>query len=246
MKPKLIATFSYRLDGNVVYEKQRWEPGFDGRSKTFRFRRPLPDRLRADLGVPPGVAAWVMGITAGVYVRRGDDYVYYPQTGQDAKDGIAIDQENPILYRLPELRAASPLQPVFVTEGEKDVEILRALRFTATCGPYGSSTWLHQWSSELAGRRVVVVPDNNPVGYDHADRVVGSLIRAGVASVRVIHWGEGRYDPGPGGGAGNWLARIEADREARTGRDAMIELALRAKEYCGVGTPRISPGATAE
>src|SRR4051812_17761237 len=38
-----------------------------------------------------------------------------------------------VLYRLPELQAAPPEKPVYIVEGEKDVDRLHSLGLLATC-----------------------------------------------------------------------------------------------------------------
>ena len=64
---------------------------------------------------------------------------------------------------------------VLVVEGEKSVGRLIALGFVATCPPSGSSAWLEVyaevlWRAEVV--EVVVIPDNDRAGRDHARRVV--------------------------------------------------------------------------
>ena len=49
-------------------------------------------------------------------------------------------------YRLPELLAADP-RPVYVPEGEKDVDRLRGLGVTATCNPQGAGKWRKEYNS---------------------------------------------------------------------------------------------------
>ena len=45
------------------------------------------------------------------------------------------------LYRLPELPAADPIEPVFLVEGEKDVDRLRSLGLIATTTAQGAKGW---------------------------------------------------------------------------------------------------------
>ena len=75
-----------------------------------------------------------------------------------------------VLYRLPELLAADPAEPVFIVEGEKDADRLRALGFVATTNPQGAGKWGKADRAALAGRHVVVLPDNDQAGRDHAAR----------------------------------------------------------------------------
>jgi hypothetical protein len=94
-----------------------------------------------------------------------------------------------VLYRLPELLAADVAQVVFIVEGEKDVENLRDHRLVATTNPGGTGAgklWLQpQFVEPLAGRHIVVLPDNDGPGLQHAQRVAAGV--AGVAaSVKVL------------------------------------------------------------
>lgn len=80
-----------------------------------------------------------------------------------------------VLYRLPELLAADPAQPVFVVEGEKDVEALRKLGLVATCNAMGAGKWRKEYAADLKGRHVLVIADNDDVGRKHAADVLASL-----------------------------------------------------------------------
>jgi putative DNA primase/helicase len=74
-----------------------------------------------------------------------------------------LDGVQPILYRLPELLAADPNEPVYVPEGEKHVDRLIELGLLATTFPMGAlKSHLVQNVSALKGRPVVVLPDNDP------------------------------------------------------------------------------------
>ena len=237
MKAKLVATYIYRdREGEYLYEKQRFEPGFDGRDKSLRFRRPLPARFRKQCKVPDGVESWVYGIMGDEYGRSCRDgcWDWYPvRTHKEAQESIVMDGCEPVLYRWPEMATADVAAPVLVVEGEKDVEILRALGFVAVCGPNGASSWLDAWSLELEGRRVCVIPDHNRVGYQHADAATGSLLRAGVGSLRVVMWddADGNFHPGEGGGVGNWLAIASVGKTRTHVRNMVAELCKRAWEY---------------
>lgn len=87
-----------------------------------------------------------------------------------------------VLYRLPELLEAPLDRTVYVVEGEKDVEALRAIGRVATCnvGGAGPGKWLPSYSESLRGRKVLVVPDNDGPGQKHAEAVRAALV--GVAA----------------------------------------------------------------
>jgi archaellum biogenesis ATPase FlaH len=86
-----------------------------------------------------------------------------------------MEDVNPVLYRLPELMAADPSKPVFFVEGEKDVERLIAVGLVATTNPMGAGKWRPEYAACLKGRSVVVIPDNDKAGRDHAAAVAVSL-----------------------------------------------------------------------
>ena len=68
-------------------------------------------------------------------------------------------------YRLPEL-LASPAS-VWIVEGEKDVETLRAIGQVATCNPGGAGKWLPAFSEYLKGKHVYFAADNDELGQKH-------------------------------------------------------------------------------
>jgi len=62
-------------------------------------------------------------------------------------------------YRLPQWNA-KPV--VYLVEGEKDVDALWRLGLPATCNPMGGGKWRDQYNPHLKGKRVVILPDNDP------------------------------------------------------------------------------------
>lgn len=106
-----------------------------------------------------------------------------------------------VLYRLPELLAADPSATIFVAEGEKDVDALIKLGLVATCNVGGAGSWKDEYSDVLTGRNVVVLPDNDQKGRDHADHVVRSL-QGKAATIKVV----ALPDLPPKGDVSDWLA----------------------------------------
>jgi putative DNA primase/helicase len=105
-----------------------------------------------------------------------------------------------VLYRLPQLLAASAEETVFLVEGEKDADALAGLGVTATTNPGGAGKWRSAYHAPLRDRHVCVLPDNDPIGRDHAASVAHALV--GVAArVRVLEL------PGlpPKGDVSDWL-----------------------------------------
>jgi putative DNA primase/helicase len=104
-----------------------------------------------------------------------------------ARDGWAWNLRGVrrVLYRLPELLAADPALPVFIPEGEKDVDNLRSKGLVATCNPGGAGKWWREFSEYLRDRSVVILPDNDQAGHDHAADVARKL--AGIVrSIRIV------------------------------------------------------------
>jgi hypothetical protein len=87
-----------------------------------------------------------------------------------------------VLYRLPEVLRA---QEIWCPEGERDVESLVALGYTATCNPGGAGKWQDSYSEALRGRDVIILPDNDKAGEDHARKVCRSL-HGKAKSIKVI------------------------------------------------------------
>lgn len=90
-----------------------------------------------------------------------------------------------VLYRLPELLAADPWVPVFFPEGEKDVDRLIEHGLVATTNPHGAGAWDDAWAAPLAGRPVVIIPDNDDPGRRHAATVADSLLPL-ARSVKIL------------------------------------------------------------
>jgi len=96
-----------------------------------------------------------------------------------------IDGVSRVLYRLPELWAADPGALVWIPEGEGKVEALRQLGLVATCNVGGAKKWSADYNQALAGRNVVLLPDNDTPGQEHARLVAKALLPLS-ASVRIL------------------------------------------------------------
>lgn len=102
-----------------------------------------------------------------------------------------------IPYRLPDLKdAIAHERMIFIVEGEKDVENLRAIGLPATCNVAGAGKWSADYAPHFKGANVVVIADVDPQskdqktgelrfhdngdpvlpGQDHARQVCNSLI----------------------------------------------------------------------
>lgn len=87
-------------------------------------------------------------------------------------DGVRL-----VLYRLKELLASDQDDYVFIVEGEKDVENAKKKGLIATCNPTGAGSWTDDYSTFLANRICIIIPDNDAPGEKHANEVYDSLLR---------------------------------------------------------------------
>ena len=120
------------------------------------------------------------------------------------------------LFRLPELIARKS-ERVFVVEGEKPVCELATLALLVTSSAHGAKSAHKTDWQPLAGREVVILPDNDAEGRVYAQTVAGILTRLSPpAEVRIVEL------PGlpPKGDCVEWL---EA-RDAQTPEDIVAEL----------------------
>jgi hypothetical protein len=84
------------------------------------------------------------------------------------------------LYCLPDLASATR---VYVCEGEKAADAVRAIGLTATTSAHGAQSAAKTDWGPLAGKEVVILPDNDPPGRKYADAVAGLLAKLTPAPV---------------------------------------------------------------
>ena len=121
----------------------------------------------------------------------------------------------PVLYHLSEVLKA---KEVLVTEGEKDVDNLRAIGFTATTCPMGVKKWRPEYSECLKVKHVVLIPDNDNEGKEHM-ALVGVSLNGTSASLKLLEL--------PGlpskGDVSDWIAGFADKTEAAEKLAVMIE-----------------------
>ena len=121
-------------------------------------------------------------------VVKFDNPKSFKQRQPDGKGGHQwnLNGVTRVPYQLPELINADPSVVVYITEGEKDVDRLRSLRLVATCNPGGAGKWLKPYSENfLRNRHVVVLPDNDEAGLNHAEKVA-KFTNGIAASLKVV------------------------------------------------------------
>jgi len=95
--------------------------------------------------------------------------------GSDNWDWGLGDVER-ILYNLPAvLETAQNNELVFLVEGEKDADNLIDMGLTATCNAMGAGNWKGSYTKSLTGANVVIIPDHDGPGIEHANKVSVTL-----------------------------------------------------------------------
>lgn len=147
-----------------------------------------------------------------------------------------------VLYRLPELiRAIAAGEPVFIVEGEKDVDRLAALGLIATCNIEGAAKpeqrpkWKTEYTAQLTGAaRVVLLPDNDDPGRAHMRHVAQQLH----GKVGAACWLELPSLPEKGD-VSDWLDAGGTVEELRSLAETAAPLPDRASEPCEKAPPAI-------
>ena len=113
-------------------------------------------------------------------------------------------------YKLPDLQQATAAgRVVYITEGEKAADALGSLGVVATTSHAGAGNWSPELNQYFAGANVVVVPDNDQVGWNYTHRVVEALLPS-AKSIRVLDLKltEPKED------AYEWVTKYEGDRQS--------------------------------
>ena len=108
------------------------------------------------------------------------------RTGKRTWRSMGIPRPHP-LFGLDDL-AARPDAHVLVVEGEKTADAARALfpEMVAITSPFGAKSASKADWSPLAGRDVVIWPDNDEAGHTYATAVAGLVHAAGATSVKIV------------------------------------------------------------
>lgn len=123
------------------------------------------------------------------------------QRRPDGNGGWRFRGGPPLPYRLREIIEAIGLgHTIFVVEGEGKVDALADWNVPATCCAGGAKKWKPEHSEYLRGADVVILPDNDDPGRDHAN-VVGASLQGIASQVRVLEL----PGLGPKGDIVNWI-----------------------------------------
>jgi DNA polymerase bacteriophage-type len=127
-----------------------------------------------------------------------------------------------IPFRLPELLAAPPKRPVWITEGEKDCNNVVALGLVATTSPEGAGKWTNDLNKWFTGKQWVnILEDNDDAGRKHAAQVASALHSIGVRDIKIVSFPELAH---PQKDVSDWL-------EAGHGREHLLERAKAAPKW---------------
>ncbi len=104
----------------------------------------------------------------------------------DGKIVNGVDGIEKVPYRLPELlEDIAQERAVFFVEGEKCVDAARKLGVPATTNPMGAGKWWPELTAHFRDADIVIIPDNDPVGKKHAQKV-GEEIHKVARRVRIL------------------------------------------------------------
>jgi putative DNA primase/helicase len=115
----------------------------------------------------------------------------YPQYHWDGAKWRKGKPRGPkVPYMLPQLIAAAPATPIYVVEGEKDVDNLAKIGFVTTCNSEGADNgngkkWTPDLNQHFKDRHVYIIPDNDALGRKHAEHVARNLDPV-AKSVRIV------------------------------------------------------------
>lgn len=107
----------------------------------------------------------------------------FRQRGPDGTWSVKGVRQVP--YRLPELLERLEGATVFIVEGEKDADRLAAMGLCATTNAGGAGKWPEVLNEHFIGADVVIIPDADAPGREHAAKVARNL-RDVAASVRIV------------------------------------------------------------
>lgn len=139
-------------------------------------------------------------------------YIYYNAEGTLAYKKVRIDRENgtkafyfiqpngvknmkgvqKVLYNLP---AVIKAETVYLVEGEKCAEAVIKQGYTATTLCTGAnSKWDDTYNQYLAGKEIIIIPDNDKAGFQYAKMLKEHLPFAKVISLEDLKNKEDIYD----------------------------------------------------
>lgn len=136
---------------------------------------------------------------------------------QDGQWVWSLKGVNTVLYNMPAILKSDI---VLIMEGEKDCDTAKSIGITATTCPMGAGKWREWYNAPLAGKIVVLVPDNDSAGIKHMIQVGNAL-----KSQSIVKWLEFPGENKKGYDFTDFVNGFENEFEAMNKVDALIRSA---------------------
>jgi len=213
-------TYGHLLVGSCRCGESHGSPTWPERSNVSARKQPYSNKPSDDSIIYE--YQWASGEPA-IRVIRTPEKDFYQQHLDDLGSWVnGTGAIKPPLYRLPELLAADTERTVLLVEGEKDVDQAIQAGLVATTNSRGAKGFQQHMVSWLAGRKVLIIADNDSAGIEGANRKA-ELLRPHVKSVKVIQCLPGLEEI-EGGDLSDWL-------EAKRSVTELKELAASLPEW---------------
>lgn len=107
---------------------------------------------------------------------------FFQERHEKGKWILGLNGMRRVLYRLPDVLKATTVN---IVEGEKDADRLALLGLTGTTNPGGAGKWDDSYNHPLRGKDIIVIPDNDQPGQEHALTVACSVLPT-AKSLKVV------------------------------------------------------------
>lgn len=212
-------TYGHLLAGSCNCGKIHGSPTWP--APTRAQQRSRPHSTSPPLGSTVYEYQWADG-TPAIRVVRTQDKNFYQQHCDDSGNWVnGTGAIKPPLYRLPELLTADLQRTVILTEGEKDCDEAISAGLIATTNSRGARGFQQHHVSWLAGRRVLIVADNDEDGIAGA-KIKAELLKPHTESLKVIECLPGLEDL-KGGDLSDWLDSGRTTRDLRELAESLPE-----------------------
>lgn len=101
---------------------------------------------------------------------------------QQTPDSDTLEGAKTYLYNLPDVIRSNE---IYIAEGEKDAETLKAWGLCGTTAPMGARKWKRSYTESLSGKDIIVVRDKDDDGLAHA-RLIAEELLGSVKSLKVV------------------------------------------------------------
>lgn len=132
-----------------------------------------------------------------------------------------------LLYNLPAVeQAVNNQQPVWIVEGEKDVDTLQGLGITATCNKGGAGKWPDGLNASFLNAIVVICPDVDEPGQKHG-KIVAKAVGGYAKEVRLVNLRRAKGVKLPDkGDVSDLVAQFEQPEDAAAALSQLMEEAV--------------------